>query len=435
MDTDASTPAESRDIRDVLRSLAPPVYLPVLMVGSGAAVLVPVLPLYLLDRGLSATTIGAVMAAAGVGGFVSQFAIGRAMDRISETTVMVAAIVVVSVSVAVLGVVGAALGLAALRFVSGIGSAGWVLSRQSFMTRTVEPAARGRALSVFGGTNRLAFFAGPPLGGWLSEVFGFATAFCVSAALSAAGLVPLLLWHSRQTRSAPTHDVARADQIETARPNVTRAEEQERQAAKSASLREHAGILALAGFGQLLIIAVRQGRFIVLPLIGVEVGLSPQEIGALIGVGGFIDLVIFPVAGYLMDRFGRLAAIVPAFSGLGAGLIILAFANTPVSVTIAALVIGLGNGLGSGTMLTVSSDLAPQESPGEFLGVLGTIRDAGKILGPVVVGGLADAAGLGPASFVLGILAFASVTTLTFGVGETRDRQSPSLRPSPITAR
>ena len=61
----------------------------------------------------------------------------------------------------------------------------------------------------------------------------------------------------------------------------------------------------------------------VLPLIGTAVGLSPADVGLLIGAGGLADFLLFPVSGFLMDRFGRLAAIVPAFSLMGAGLFLL----------------------------------------------------------------------------------------------------------------
>jgi MFS-type transporter involved in bile tolerance (Atg22 family) len=86
-------------------------------------------------------------------------------------------------------------------------------------------------------------------------------------------------------------------------------------------------------------------------------------------------------------------------------------------------VIGLGNGLGSGTMMTLGADLAPADSRGEFLGVWRLIGDGGSAGGPVVVGAVADVLGLSLATFTIagvGLLAAAMLGTL---VPETLQRK------------
>ena len=169
-------------------------------------------------------------------------------------------------------------------------------------------------------------------------------------------------------------------------------------------------------------ITVRTGRFVLLPLIGAAVGLSAGDVGLLISIGALADLLLFPVSGVLMDRFGRLFAIVPAFSLMGIGLLMLAASDTGAGVTIAAVVIGVGNGLGSGTMLTLSADLAPATAPSGFLAALGTIRDAGKVAGPATVGFITEAASLSVSAVVMGITAFVAAAVIAFGIGETLDR-------------
>ncbi len=392
----------------MLRRLVLPVYLPVVLVNGGTAMLVPLLPLYLVDEGLSEFDVGAVIAAAGVGGMLSQIWIGRVLERRTESSVMFASLLLMAVTVGPLGLVSTAVMLAGLRLVSGIGSAGWLLSRQTFLTRVVEPETRGRAMALFGGTTRFAFLVGPLLAGALADAFGFDVGFLVAGCAMAAGMVPLLVWHRADGALAPR--VTRSpDDADVARP----------------SLRDHRRPLAVAGLGQVLVIAVRQGRFVVLPLIGAAIGLSPAQVGGLVGIGAFADLLLFPVSGYLMDRFGRLTAIVPSFALMGVGLLVLAGTRSVEGVTVAAVIIGVGNGMGSGTMLTLSADLAPPESPSGFLAALGTIRDLGRIFGPLLVGIVADVAGLGPSAVVLGLLAFVAVAVIVFGVGETRDARVP----------
>ncbi len=369
--------------------------------------LVPILPLYLLDQSFSGTAIGVVLAAAGLGGMLAQLPVGRLLGKRSETEVMVIGILLLAVSVAALGLVGTAVALASLRLVGGMGRTGWLLSRQTFLTRTVPDDIRGTAMSLFGGTTRISFLVGPLIGGAMAQQFGFATAFAVSGATTAAGLVPLLAWQPADSMAQPP----KADSVSPPPPKLD------------------ARILLIAGIGQLLIISARQGRFVVLPLIGASVGMRPLEVAGLITATALPDLLLFPVAGHLMDKFGRLAAIVPAFTIMGLGLIVLALAPSTSFIVVAAVVMGIGNGLSSGSMLTLASDLAPPEAPAKFLAALGTIRDGGTLSGPFIVGWVTDLAGERTSSTVLGLVAFAGIAVLGFGVGETKSRHKPMTAP------
>ncbi|MCC6791843.1 MAG: MFS transporter, partial [Thermomicrobiales bacterium] len=86
----------------------------------------------------------------------------------------------------------------------------------------------------------------------------------------------------------------------------------------------------------------------------------------------------------------------------------------------AAAVIGFGNGLGSGTMMTLGADLAPEGATGEFLGVWRLIGDAGAFVGPVAVGILASAAGLRGSAVLLAAFGAIAALVLAFLVEETR---------------
>lgn len=397
----------------MLRRLILPVYLPCFFINGGTAMLVPLLPLYLASVGLSESVLGVVIAAAGVGGMASLIGWGRLIDRLGENTVLVLSVAVIVCSVAAFGVIGSAVALGALRLFGGAGSAGWVLSRQTFLTHATDPQTRGKAMALFGGTTRSAFLVGPVIAGAVAEVAGYPTAFLVCAITTGAGAVPLLFLPQgvgQGHRSGPA--AGRESDKHGARP----------------SLLPHTRNLILAGSGQVLVIAVRSGRFVVLPLIGESVGLSPADVGFLVGLGGLADLMLFPVSGVLMDRFGRLYAIVPAFTMMGAGLFLLAAATTGLAVTIAAVVIGIGNGLGSGTMLTLSADLAPAEAPSGFLAALGTIRDAGRVAGPLAVGVITDAASLSVSATVMGATALAAAAVIAFGIGETLDKTPATVR-------
>ena len=90
------------------------------------------------------------------------------------------------------------------------------------------------------------------------------------------------------------------------------------------------------------------------------------------------------------------------------------------------LLIGLGNGLGSGTMMTLGADLAPEGARGEFLGLWRFVGDMGNASGPLVVGHIADLAGLTTAPLIVAGIGLLGAVILGGLVPETLNRRDSS---------
>jgi hypothetical protein len=71
-----------------------------------------------------------------------------------------------------------------------------------------------------------------------------------------------------------------------------------------------------------------------------------------------------------------------------------------------AVVLGVGNGLSSGILLTLGADVAPKADPAPFLGSWRTLTDAGGALAPLAVAGIAAIASLAVATGAVGVLGF-----------------------------
>jgi MFS family permease len=387
---------------EILRRLAAPVYAPQIASAIGISMLVPVLPLYLTQQGLGFTQTSVVLAAAGLGGVIGSLPSGGLVARFGDRTLMMLALVIMALAAALVGFTTVVVALFALRLAIGAGAAGLRLANQTRITHSVEGAHRGRAMSLMGGSFRLANLVGPLVGGALVDLVGFKATFVVVGVVIGAGLVPATL--HRPLPAAPG-DSRRP--VAAHRPGVLRA------------LWRHRRLLARGGPGPALVMTVRSGRLVVVPLIGDQLGLSPTAVGALIAIGTGADLLLFPLAGHVMDRYGRLASMVPAFGLLGVGLFVLAAAETTSMVVVAGIIMGVGNGMSAGTMLTLASDLAPPEEPGPFLAAMSAMQDSGRIAGPLAVGWFADAAGLGTSAFVLAVAMFVGISWIVLVIGET----------------
>lgn len=136
--------------------------------------------------------------------------------------------------------------------------------------------------------------------------------------------------------------------------------------------------------------------------------------------------MFFP-AGYLMDRYGRKFATVPSFAIMGVGLAMLPFATSFVTMASIGIVIGLGNGLSSGSMMTLGADLAPEGAVGEFLGIWRLLGDIGMVTGPLLVGVIASNLSLANSAIVLGAAGGISSLMFLFLVKETRVSDEPQV--------
>ncbi|MCC9075843.1 MFS transporter [Litorilinea aerophila] len=385
-------------------SLLLPVYVPTLILAFGTGMLVPVLPLYARSFQISYGLVGLVLASRGLGNLVGDVPAGILLGKMGQKWSMLVGIAVLAVSMLAMSWARSVVELVLYSFVAGVGMAMWNISRHAYITNATPLQRRGRANSIFGGINRIGSFVGPAVGGALATAYGLRAPFVLYAAVSVVALAISAL-------SAEDNDAIRVESRGGLGGHTRHLAQ---------LLRSHGYILATAGTGQLLAQMIRAGRQTIVPLFASDVlGLDVQAIGWIVTLSAFVDMSMFYPAGYIMDRFGRKYAYVPCFAIQAVGMALIPFATGFWSMLMATLLIGFGNGLGSGTMLTLGADLAPKESMGEFLGIWRLIGDSGQSGAPLVVGGVADLLGLSPATFVIAGVGLAAALVLGLLVPET----------------
>ena len=134
----------------VLRRLALPVYLPITASTLGVGVLVPVLPLYLTESGLSIAFTSLVLAAVGAGAFIGGLPAGAVIARVGSQRILDWSLAVLALSTMLLGATTFALALVVLRMAAGAANVSIRLSRQTYITRRVSRQVRGRSMALIG---------------------------------------------------------------------------------------------------------------------------------------------------------------------------------------------------------------------------------------------------------------------------------------------
>jgi MFS family permease len=387
------------------RELMLAVYLPTILLALGQGALLATLPLYATELGFGYTLISVVSAAAAIGTLVTDVPAGALLHRIGLRTAMLGGAGLVVVGTLSLAFVTSGEAIVGLRVLAGIGTALWGLSRHAFIAGAVPIERRGSAIAMFGGINRIGVFGGPAVGGFVGTLFGLQSSFVLTGVMAALALVAAYIFVPPDT----AHVVTR------------RGGSSERWTIVRKTLAEHANDLAAAGVAQLFAQMIRQGRQLLIPLVGVQqLGLNAAEVGTVMTISAVVDMAMFFPAGFLMDRFGRKFASVPSFAIMAVGIGMVPFATSFATLTAAGVVVGLGNGLGSGSMMTLGADLAPEGATGEFLGIWRLIGDLGMVVGPLTVGLIAGSLSLDGSAYALAIAGLMSSLTLAFLVQETR---------------
>jgi len=360
--------------------------------------LIPTLPIFAKEFVSSYGMIGLVLAAEGLGRILGDLPAGLLLRRFGRNLSMVLGILLVVTSITILYSATTTFQIVALRLLAGIGNAIWNVSRHAYLAAATTPHERGRAIAIFGGVNRIGSFAGPAAGGVIATAYGLRVPFAVYAILAGAACVVATFSLEKETTISP------------AQKRYLIAE----------TIRQHWRILLSAGGGQLCAQAIRAGRNIIIPLYGADIiGLNIREVGLILSISSFVDMSMFYPAGIIMDWKGRKFAMVPCFLIQAIGMALIPSAIGFWGLLGATTLIGFGNGIGSGTMMTLGADLAPKDKVGEFLGLWRLVGDGGHVGSPLTVGALTDIVGMTPAIYVIALLGLTSSSIFAVLVPET----------------
>ncbi|HEY0237902.1 MAG TPA: MFS transporter [Friedmanniella sp.] len=119
-------------------------------------------------------------------------------------------------------------------------------------------------------------------------------------------------------------------------------------------------------------------------------------------------MLLFYPGGAIMDRYGRVFVAVPSMVVLGLGFLLLPLTHVTPAIAAVAGLMGLGNGISAGVVMTLGADVAPAESRTQFLGGWRLCADLGNAAGPLIVSAV-SIAGLAAAAVTMGVLTWVGV--------------------------
>jgi MFS family permease len=379
-------------------------------VAVGFGIVVPAIPIFAKQFGVSNTAAGAVISAFAFMRLVSALGSGRLVNRVGERVVLATGIGIVAVSSALAGLAQSYGQLLLLRGIGGVGSAMFTVSAISLLLRVAAPDQRGRATGMWQSGFLFGAIAGPALGGPLTDISLRAPFFVYAATLAVAGSIGMLfLTHT------PLHEREAAAKNAPQRTTLLEA-------------------LRVSGYRAALVTNLGNGW----ALFGVRSSLIPlfvtSGLGASatwVGIGFFVSAatqgaLLLP-AGRLTDTVGRRPAMIigATVATLSMGLIA-SLESLPFYVLAMAL-------FGAGAAFL---SVAPSATVGDVVaGRGGTVvaafqmtADLGAVVGPLVAGWLADEYSFAAAFAVTTVVLAAGIVAALLS-RETRHRPQPDPEP------
>jgi MFS family permease len=255
------------------------------------------------------------------------------------------------------------------------GGVGWAMFATVATTAMVSVPAvqrRGRAVSLLLMSETAGLLLGSAVGGWLYHGVGAVSPFIFESACMLLAAVAVGRWAALPARRA----------------SVTGGSHDWR---LLRTVLRTPGVLVM-GVTNAVLIAIQTGVLVFLfPLyLDNRVGVGPGAVGFFVSVSVLGRLLALWFGGSSSDRWGRMRVLIPGLLIYAALLGGLSALKHPVVLGFWSLAIGAAAGLVAPLPTAIIGDQVQPSLQGVAIGWLRMMTDSGQIVGPLVMGALAD---------------------------------------------
>jgi len=383
----------------------------------GIGLVSPILPQYACTFGVNITMVGLLITAFGVARILVDIPAGKLTNRWGRRPVLIVGPLIQAVSSIGCGLATHYGMLLCFRFIQGIGSAMYTTAALVMLADISTSANRGRLMSYYQGSLLLGSGLGPTMGGLIAQHFGLAAPFFVYAVLAFLAALWAYL-RIPETRWILFHSPTEVPMTERPEHSSISPSKEVRTLLSNINFL----LISLLTFG---IFFMRQGALNeILPLLGANrLHLREGQIGLALTLIAIIQFItIFP-SGRLADYFGRKAVITPGCFIAAISLAMMAESYSYWFLLMACAVMGIGIGMSGSTPSAYVADIIPRENYGAAMGTYRAISDMGFVIGPVLLGWLADVNGLKYSLMVNSLFLFLIVLIFQWIAKEPRRKQ------------
>ena len=329
----------------------------------------PLLPIYAAALGAGDVFLGFIVSVSTLTGMVLKPTFGMLSDRSGRRLWLLIGTAFFAGMPFVYRFVTTPEQLFAVRMVHGLATAIYGPVTLAYVAE-LSQKRRAERLGWFSTARSAGYVVGPAVAAWMLQ-YGYADpvgVFTVIGLLSAAAFIPVLLL----PETAPAPRAARVP----IRKQVM--------AALGSGARSGAVWLA-GGMEAGIYIAVYAVKAFV-PLLALSSGASVLVAGAFLSIQEAVHIICKPIGGRLSDRMGFLTMAVAGMVVLGTALLTLPISATGVVMIVPAVLIGVAQAIVFPSTVALVSTRVDAEHLATGMGLVGSMKNAGKVAGPVIAG-------------------------------------------------
>jgi DHA1 family multidrug resistance protein-like MFS transporter len=372
----------------------------------GLSMVSPILPSYAESFQVSYTLVGFVISSFAVARMLLDIPAGFLSKRHDKKMIMISGLIVIVISSIVAGLAPNYSVLLLGRIIEGAGSALYVTPATVFLAQVAGTKKRGRLMGIYSGMLLLGSIFGPSFGGFIATIYSIRAPFYAYAIVSGLGVIPTL-----------------------ALPKITSSENSSPSQKRRSSIHDMWRVLShpsffLSTLATFTLFFARTGvRSTLVPLFATnDIGLGSGAIGLVLTFAGITTAATMVPMGSFSDKIGRRNPLILCLLLSAAVTICIPYSHNMLELSICMAAYGAVIGL-SGPIAAYVTDVSPQDKLEVSMGLYRMISDVGFVVGPLLLGYLADISGT-PAfgaesiSKQIGLLpfAFASIIIVIAGL-------------------
>jgi MFS family permease len=357
-------------------------YLPAFALSIGTGIATPAIPVYARSFGVDFAVASLVVIIHTFGGLAATFPTGYMIDRIGRRPVLLAGPLLTALTSLLTAFASSFPELLFYRFVGGVAQQMWQESRLAIIADRGSDRQRGRQITWMLSMQRTGQLWAPALGGFIAAGFDVRVPFIIHAVMSLIAVIPSFLM-IKETMP----ERRKRGQTEDGQEEIS-----DWRRIWNEIVTPQMRIFLTAQF----LANVSRGHIrggILLLYATYAYGVGPEVLGGIASVNAVAGIPIGFASGYIMDRFGRKATIVPGFFFIFAATAFMAatafFAMPFEAWAFSFFLVNASQSLTGGNMQVLGSDLAPAYARGRFFAFWRMIGEAGSFVSPSIVAALA----------------------------------------------
>jgi len=333
----------------------------------------PILPSYAESFQVNYAMVGLVISSFAVARVFIDIPAGFLGRKYDKKVIMIFGLILIVLSSILAGTAPTYSILILARVIEGVGSALYVTSATVFLAQIAGTERRGQLMSVYSGMLLLGSIFGPSFGGIIASIYDIRAPFFAYAIAAGFGIVPTLIL-----------------------PKLNNSEHNSNNHGHKASLQDIWIVLRYPSFllgtlATFTLFFIRTGvRSTLVPLYAANnLGLEIDVIGILLTFAALATASTMVPMGSISDRIGRRNPLIAALLFSAIVTFLIPFSTDLIGLTICMIAYGAAVGL-SGPIAAYITDVSPPDRLEISMGLYRTISDFGFIMGPLLLGFLAD---------------------------------------------